>query len=85
MMYCQIVVVPDDVTVNKLPQITGLLAYQKDSKVLRLMKNGTWKEIAEKEVMRHFKSITPHTCSNLFTSFFSFFCNPATDTATLGQ
>lgn len=54
MMYCQIVVVPDDVAVNKLPQITGLLAYQKDSEVLRLMKNGTWKEIAEKEVMRYF-------------------------------
>ena len=54
MMYCQIAVVPDDVAVNKLPQITGLLAYQKDSEVLRLMKNGTWKDIAEKEVMRHF-------------------------------
>ena len=44
-------VVPDDIAAGKLPQITGLLAYQKDVEVLRLRKNGTWKEIAEKEVI----------------------------------
>ena len=50
-VHCQIVVVPDDIAAGKLPQVTGLLAYQKDVEVLRLRKNGTWKEIAEKEVM----------------------------------
>ena len=50
-------VVPDDVTIGKLPQINGLLAYQKDAKAFRFRKNGTWKEIAEKEVILYFTII----------------------------
>ena len=59
-------VVPDDVTIGKLPQINGLLAYQKDAEALRFRKNSTWKEIAEKEVICYFlpsSLITARICN----------------------
>ncbi|XP_028405398.1 uncharacterized protein LOC114527885 isoform X2 [Dendronephthya gigantea] len=46
-----IVVVPDDVTQDRIPHITGLLAYQKDSQVLRLRKKDAWKNVAEEEMV----------------------------------
>ncbi|CAB4008049.1 Hypothetical predicted protein [Paramuricea clavata] len=49
-----IVVVPDNVTHNKVPQITGLLAYQKDVEVLHLRKNDAWKVMAEEEKVNAF-------------------------------
>lgn len=47
----QTIVVPDDISTDKLPKISGLLAYQKDSEVLSLRKNNTWMVIAEQETV----------------------------------
>ncbi|CAB3997412.1 Hypothetical predicted protein [Paramuricea clavata] len=46
-----IVVVPDDVTFDNVPQITGLLTYQKDAEILRLRKTESWKVVAEEEMV----------------------------------
>ncbi|XP_028405295.1 uncharacterized protein LOC114527801 [Dendronephthya gigantea] len=48
-----IVVVPDAETHDKVPNISGILAYQKDTEQLYLRKNDTWKIIAEKEMVKN--------------------------------
>jgi hypothetical protein len=45
----QIVVVPDNVTQRNVPQITGLLSYQKDVEVLRIRQDDAWKVLALEE------------------------------------
>jgi hypothetical protein len=46
------VVVPDDVTFDNVPQITGLLTYQKDAEILRLRTTESWKVVAEEEMVK---------------------------------
>ena len=41
--------VPDNVTQRTVPQITGLLSYQKDVEVLRIRQNDAWKVLALEE------------------------------------
>lgn len=45
-------VVPDDITFDNVPQITGLLTYQKDAEILRLRKTESWKAVAEEEMVK---------------------------------
>ena len=45
----QILVVPDNVTANKVPSIAGIMEYRKDKKQLYIRVNKTWNEIAQKK------------------------------------
>ncbi|XP_028405278.1 uncharacterized protein LOC114527785 [Dendronephthya gigantea] len=48
-----IVAVPDDAAYDRVPKISGLLAYQKDIEKLHLRKNDTWKVVAEEEMVKN--------------------------------
>jgi hypothetical protein len=43
------VVVEDGPSFEKIPAITGSLAYRKDNQLLHVRKNDTWKVLAEEE------------------------------------
>ena len=48
----QILVVPDDSAHNRVPNIVGLMTYQRDTEQLRLRKNDTWRVVAEEEMVK---------------------------------
>ena len=52
-LFFKVVVVPDNVTAQKVPKIAGLLEYRQDQKKLYLRANKTWNLLTqEKEVIQ---------------------------------
>ena len=56
--FLKVVVVPNNVTAEKVPNVPGLLQYRKDKKKLYLRANKTWNLLAQEKEVRKYNPFT---------------------------